>query len=63
MSEPLTTEQAARGLGYSVRHLYRLIDDGTIKAQRFGKAWMIDSSEVERIKALQGKGGRLPKSS
>lgn len=61
MSRPLTTQEAAAELGYSVRHLYRLLKDGTMKAERFGDAWMIDRQEVDRIKSLQGPGGRLPK--
>jgi excisionase family DNA binding protein len=61
VDKPLTTQEAAAELGYSVRHLYRLLDDGTIQGERFGHVWMIDRQEVERIKALQGPGGRLPK--
>jgi excisionase family DNA binding protein len=62
VDKPLTTQEAAAELGYSVRHLYRLLDDGTIQGERFGHVWMIDRREVERIKSLQGPGGRLPKS-
>jgi excisionase family DNA binding protein len=61
MDEPLTAQEAAAELGYHIRHLYRLLNDGTIQGQRFGNAWMIDRREVECIKALQGPGGRLPK--
>ena len=61
MSEMLTTQKAADALGYSVDHLYRLLKDGTIQGERFSGVWAIPRSEVERIKALQGKGGRLPK--
>ncbi|HSR29298.1 MAG TPA: helix-turn-helix domain-containing protein [Anaerolineae bacterium] len=61
MERPLTAQETAAELGYHIRHLYRLLNDGTIQGQRFGKVWMIDRQEVERIKALQGKGGRLPK--
>jgi hypothetical protein len=31
---------------------FRPLGDGTIKAERFNQSWMIDRSEVERIKAL-----------
>ena len=62
MSEPLTVQQAADALDYHVKHVYRLLKSGRLKGQRFGDVWMIDSSEVERIKSLQGPGGRLPKS-
>jgi excisionase family DNA binding protein len=62
VDKPLTTQEAAAELGYSVRHLYRLLDERTIQGERFGHVWMIDRQEVERIKTLQGPGGRLPKS-
>lgn len=61
MSEPLTAEQAAQELGYTLNHVYRLARAGTLKARRFSGAWLIDRQEVERIKALQGPGGRLPR--
>lgn len=61
MSEPLTAEQTAQELGYHLHHVYRLLRAGKIKARRFSGAWLIDRQEVERIKALQGPGGRLPR--
>ena len=62
MGEPLTAQEAAHELGYHTRHLYRLLQKGTVKGQRFGRVWMIDRQDVERLKALQGPGGRLPRS-
>ena len=62
MQRPLTAQEAADELGYNIHHMYKLLRKGTVKAERFNKAWMIDPAEVERIKALQGPGGRLPKS-
>ena len=61
MNELLTTQQAAKELGYHTHHLYKLLRSGTIKAQQFNRVWMIPRSEIERIKALQGPGGRLPR--
>ena len=61
MVEPLTVRQAADELGYHSHHVYRLLKNGTMKGRRFGPSWMISRQEVERIKALQGPGGRLPK--
>jgi excisionase family DNA binding protein len=61
MARVLTAEQAADELGYHTHHLYKLLRNGTIKAEQFNRVWMIDPSEVGRIKALQGPGGRLPK--
>ena len=62
MDSPLTAQQAADELGYHIKHVYRLLKVGTIHARQFNRVWMIDRQEVERIKALQGPGGRLPKS-
>ena len=62
MDELLTTRQAADELGYHTHHLYKLLRNGTIKARQFNRVWMIDRQEVERVKALQGPGGRLPRS-
>ncbi len=62
MNEVLTAQEAADRLGYHIDHLYRLLGNGTIEAQQFNRIWLIDPQEVKRIKALQGPGGRLPKS-
>jgi excisionase family DNA binding protein len=62
MDSPLTAQQAADELGYHIKHVYRLLKQGTIRARQFNRVWMIDRQEVARVKALQGKGGRLPKS-
>jgi excisionase family DNA binding protein len=61
MSEPLTADQAAKELGYHLNYLYSLLKEGTVQGRKFGRDWMISRQEVERIKALQGPGGRLPK--
>lgn len=62
MDRSLTAQEAADRLGYNVKHLYRLLNSGKVKGQRVGHIWLIDPQEVERVKALQGPGGRLPKS-
>ena len=62
MEGPLTAQQAADELGYHVKHVYRLLADGTLKGEQFNHVWMVDPTDVERIKALQGPGGRLPRS-
>ena len=61
MNELLTAQEAADELGYHIHHLYRLLRNGTIEARQFNRVWMIPNQEVERVKALQGPGGRLPK--
>ncbi len=57
MDGPLTAQQAADELGYHIKHLYRLLANGTIEGKHFNRVWMIDCQEVERSKALQGPGG------
>ena len=59
----LTTDEAARALGYHVAHVYRLLRSGKLKGRKVGgKVWLIDVAEVERIKAMQNDKGRLPRS-
>ena len=62
MDRSLMAQEAADRLGYTVKHLYRLLNSGKVKGQRVGHIWLIDPQEVERIKDLQGPGGRLSKS-
>lgn len=61
MAEVLTAAQAAEVLGYNIDHLYRLLRVGQVKARQFNRVWLIDSEEVDRVKARQGRGGRLAK--
>jgi len=58
MSDKLTAQQAADELGYNVRHMQRLLRLGAIKAERFNRSWVIDKSEVERVKSEQDDNGR-----
>jgi excisionase family DNA binding protein len=62
MDRPLTVKEAAAELGYSTKHLYRLLKSGRLEGERVGLVWLIPCQEIEKIKALQGPGGRLPKS-
>ena len=62
MDRPLTAMEVADQLGYNIHHVYKLLRKGTIKGERFNQVWMIDPAEVERIRDLQGPGGRLAKS-
>jgi hypothetical protein len=61
MSEKLTAHEAAEILGYHIDHMRLLLRRGKVEAEQFNRVWMIDRQEVERVKTLQGKGGRLPK--
>jgi excisionase family DNA binding protein len=62
MNDTLTTQETAEILGYHPDYLRVLLRQGVIKARQFNRVWMIDRQEVERIKSLQGPGGRLPRS-
>ena len=59
MGDKLTTQEVAQELGYTLRHVQRLLRLGTIRGEQFNRVWIIDRSEVERVKALQSKGGRF----
>ena len=61
MNDRVTAHEAAKFLGYHVKHVYRLLDQGVIKGEQFNRVWIIPRSEIERIKKLQTEGGRLPK--
>lgn len=61
MDDALTTKEAAEILGYNPNYLRELLRQGTIRARQFSGVWMIPREEVERIKALQGPKGRLPR--
>ncbi len=47
---PLTTAQAAQRLGIKVRRVQQLIESGRLSATRFGRAWLIDSADLERVR-------------
>lgn len=61
MNDKMTAQQAADALGYHVNYLYKLLGEGRVKGQRWGREWVIDGAEVKRIKALQDERGRLSK--
>ncbi len=54
----LTAQEAADRLGYSVRHLHRLLRVGAVRGERLNREWMVEPSEVARVKALQDEHGR-----
>ena len=59
LENKFTAQEAADRLGYHVNHVYRLLRQGALKGELFqGKVWVIDRSEVERVKAAQDEHGR-----
>jgi excisionase family DNA binding protein len=53
----LTIKQAAKMFGYSVRHLSRLCDEGKIKAERFGRMYVVDEESARAYAANPPKPG------
>jgi excisionase family DNA binding protein len=56
----LTTSEAADRLGVSYRRVHQLIEAGTLKAERFGKVWLVPSGALSTV-TTYGKPGRPPK--
>jgi excisionase family DNA binding protein len=60
----LTTEQAAAELGVNDSRVRQLIRAGELKAQQFGRAYLLEPAEVKRLVGKignSGKVGRPPK--
>ena len=58
----LTVAQAAAELGMQVPSVYRAIEQGRLKAERFGpKATMIRRAEIQRYKATERHAGGRPR--
>ena len=58
----LTTDQAGKILGVSGRRVRALIKVGRLPAHKFGKAWMIDKKDLQKVAVRKpgrppGKGG------
>jgi len=58
MIERLTAQQAAKMLGYHVKHVHRLLRSGNLRGDHLGWMWVIDRSEVEEVLRLREKWGR-----
>ena len=52
-----TTSEAAAALDVSVGRVRQMILDGTIQAQRFGRALVITSAELEKARRRKTKPG------
>jgi excisionase family DNA binding protein len=61
----LTTQQAAIELGVNDSRVRQLIRAGELKAQQFGRAYLLEMAEVKKLVGKvgnEGKVGRPPKS-
>ncbi len=56
----LTTHEAAERLGVSERRVTKLIESGSLSAQKFGRAWMIDEASVAKRLERKPQAGRPP---
>ena len=56
----LTTKETAQLLGLSDGRVRRMILDGIIKAEKFGRSHMVKKSDAEKVK-VYGKVGRPKK--
>ena len=57
MGEKLTAGDAAKKMGLSRRCVNQFIQEGRLKAERFGNAWMLEPKDVEAFLALDRPSG------
>jgi excisionase family DNA binding protein len=50
MKRLLTTAEAARELNVTQRRIQQLIKAGELRAQRFGRDWLIDARDLAKVK-------------
>ena len=55
------TTEAARRLGVSSRRVAAMIEQGLLRAEKVGKTWIIDETEVARLARTHRKPGRPKK--
>jgi len=55
----LTTEQAAAELGVNDSRVRQLIRAGELKAQQFGRAYLLEPTEVKRLVGKVGNNGKV----
>jgi excisionase family DNA binding protein len=59
--EFVTTEQAAARMGISDRRIRALIKARILRAKKFGRDWMIDTTSLEHVAMQARPRGRPPK--
>ncbi len=52
--ERISTKQAAKTLGVTVRQVYRLIDDGQLTAYKFGRVIRLRRQDVDEHRPREG---------
>ena len=51
----LTTEEAARILGYHPESIRRLLRKGSLSGIKYGPVWFVDNNSVQEFKKHKGK--------
>lgn len=54
----LTTKQAATELGIQPGSVKKLCQRGVLKAERIGRDWLVEQSEIERYKTERRRPGK-----
>lgn len=54
MVDDMTTMQVAAVLGCTERYARRLVSDGSLKARRVGRCWLIDAASLARFRTRRG---------
>lgn len=49
-SDYLTSAEAAESLGFSQDHVRKLIYQGKIKAEKFGRNWVVEKKDLYKIR-------------
>ncbi|MGB7157393.1 MAG: helix-turn-helix domain-containing protein [Tepidisphaeraceae bacterium] len=52
------TQEAAKRLGITPTRIATMIRSGIIKAQKIGRSWVIEESELARVQRLPRRPGR-----
>ena len=59
MGDFITTKEAAKKLGVTVRRVQALIKAGRLSAQKMGRDWIIRKTDLDKVRVRQP--GRPPK--
>jgi excisionase family DNA binding protein len=52
------TSEAARRLGISARRVAAMIEQGVLPAQKIGKTWVIDETDIAKLAKKERRPGR-----
>jgi excisionase family DNA binding protein len=59
MAKLITTKEAAKELGVTVRRVQALIKAGRLRAKKMGRDWIIRMADLDKVRVR--KPGRSPK--